>query len=310
MNPPHTQCEACGAPLRAGLAPWHRACTGCGLESSSLAPAIGDIGTATRIDEGAREQALHAIRDRNFDELVEWIRGALVADATSARKPRLLDVGSAHGWFVAKASSAGFDALGIEPDEAIAHGAAARGIDVRTGYFPDALAPGEIFDVIVFNDVLEHIPRVVDAMRACRDRLASGGLLVVNAPDRRGTFYRLAALLCRMGMRGPFDRMWQEGMPSPHLYYFDDHSMARAAAAAGLRPRATRRLRSLAVKGLYARIRFDRSVSAPRALVLYLGALALVPVLRLLPSDISVWFLEADRNTSQVQSTLDRHAAG
>lgn len=310
MNALDAPCEACGAPLRAGLAPWHRACTGCGLESSSLAPAIGDFGTAKRIDEAAREHALHAIRDRNFDVLLDWIRERRIARGADGDEARLLDVGCAHGWFAAKAAAAGFDALGIEPDAAIARQAAARGVAVRTGYFPAVLAPGEAFDVIVFNDVLEHIPHVVDAMRACRERLAAGGLLVVNAPDRRGTFYRLAALLRRLGVHGPFGRMWQEGMPSPHLYYFDDRSMARAAAAAGLRPIATRRLRSLAVKGLYARIRFDRTLSAPRALVLYFGALLLVPVLRVLPSDISVWFLEADRNTSHAPSTVDRHAAG
>jgi SAM-dependent methyltransferase len=304
------RCEACDAPLRAGLAPWHRRCPSCGLESSTLTPAIGEGGAAARIDEDARETALQPIRDHNFDLLLRWLLGVLPAAAGAAPPRRLLDVGCAHGWFAAKAAAAGFDVLGIEPDAAIAARAEARGVRVRAGYFPDALEAGESFDAIVFNDVLEHVPGVVDAMRACRDRLGDGGLLVVNAPDRRGPFYRMAALLWRAGVRGPFERMWQKDMPSPHLYYFDDASMAQAAAAAGLRVRATRRLPALALRGLYARIRFDRSLSAPAALLLYAGSLALLPVLRLLPSDISVWFLEPGRSNSHTPSTVDRQATG
>lgn len=290
-DPTSPACEACGASLRHGLAPWHRACPGCGLESSTLVPAIGSDALAGKLDEAQRERALQPIRDRNFERLLGWLQDALRIGERGGARPRLLDVGCAHGWFAAKAS-AEFDALGIEPDPAIAQLAIERGVQVRVGYFPDALAPGETFDVIVFNDVLEHIPRVVEAMRACRARLAEGGLLVVNAPDRRGVFYRLSKLLWRLGQRGPFERMWQMGMPSPHLYYFDDASMAQAAGVAGLQVRNTRRLPAIAVKGLYSRIRFDRSVPAARARVLYLGSLALVPLLRILPSDISVWFLE------------------
>jgi SAM-dependent methyltransferase len=290
-DPTLPACEACGASLRHGLAPWHRACPGCGLESSTLTPAIGSDALAGKLDEAERERALQPIRDSNFETLLGWLRGALRIGNGSGARPRLLDVGCAHGWFAAKASTE-FDALGIEPDPAIAQLAIERGVQVRVGYFPDALAPGETFDVIVFNDVLEHIPQVVEAMRACRARLAEDGLLVVNAPDRRGVFYRLSKLLWRLGQRGPFERMWQMGMPSPHLYYLDDASMAQAASVAGLQVRNTRRLPAIAVKGLYSRIRFDRSVSATRARVLYLGSLALVPLLRILPSDISVWFLE------------------
>lgn len=303
-------CEACGARLLTGLAPWHFRCGGCGLEVSRLLPAIGDSATAGRIDERAREVALAGIRGRNFDALVGWIRDALPARPSGSGEPRLLDVGCAHGWFAEKARAAGFDALGIEPDAAIASRAAARGVRVRRGYFPDALEPGETFDAIVFNDVLEHVPNVVDALRACRARLAPGGLVVVNAPDRRGPFYRLAGWLARLGATGPFERLWQKDMPSPHLYYFDEASMSRAAVAAGLSLRAARRLPALAAKGLYARIRFDRSVALPKALVLYAGSLALLPLLRLLPSDIGVWFLVPGRSSNQMQETVDRQATG
>jgi SAM-dependent methyltransferase len=205
----------------------------------------------------------------------------------------LLDVGCAHGWFVAKAGR-DFEAVGIEPDPFVAERTRRRGIPVRAGFFPQAVAPGETFDVIVFNDVLEHIPGTRTVLDQCRAHLARDGLVVVNAPNRRGTFYRASRWLHRLGWRGPFARMWQAGLPSPHLYYFDDASMARIAAAAGFRVERARRLPSVAARGLYSRIRAVRDVSLAQALVVAAGTLLVLPLLRVLPPDIGVWFLVPD----------------
>ena len=291
---PKDRCDACGSALRTGLAPWHRICRGCGLESSTLRPEIGQEDAARLIDEEEREKALAPIRHRNFDTLLEWLDAMFASRGDSvASAPKLLDVGCAHGWFSVKAARS-FRTLGIEPDRNIAALAIRNGANVRSGYFPQALEQGERFDAIVFNDVLEHIPDVVAVLRHCRERLTQGGVVVVNAPDRRGLFYRLSKLLAILGQAAPFERMWQLGMPSPHLYYFDRASVVRAANAAGLILRSEHRLQAITLKGLHSRIRFDRRVSAVRAMILYAGTLALWPLIRAFPSDIQVWFLEAD----------------
>lgn len=281
-------CDSCGASMQMGPRPWHFVCPGCGLERSTLEPRINDLAS---IDEIDRERALAPIRDRNFGVLLAWIGHYVDARATKARRPRLLDVGCAHGWFVEKAQAT-YDALGLEPDEAIATRALARNLPVRGGYFPQALRGDERFDAIVFNDVLEHIPDVVRVLQGCSAHLADGGIVVVNAPDCRGLFYRLSKLLCRLGRTASFDRMWQVGMPSPHLYYFDTRSLAQAAGAAGFDLIAERTLSSIVTKGLYARIRYAGNVSGLRA-ALIAGAITMgVPLIRVFPSDISVWVLK------------------
>ncbi|WP_396134721.1 class I SAM-dependent methyltransferase [Cellulomonas sp. ATA003] len=100
---------------------------------------------------------------------------------------RLLDVGSAHGWLLRQATDAGLRAVGVEPDVAVARRAIDDGADVRVGFFPDALRPDDRFDVITFNDVLEHLPDPRAAVEESASRLVPGGLLVVNIPDRRGS---------------------------------------------------------------------------------------------------------------------------
>lgn len=282
-------CESCGGVQRQGLTSWHRRCIGCGLETAAFTAHI-DRREGPDIDEDERESALRPIREANFDTLLTWLLNQPALRERAGAKPRLLDVGCAHGWFLERAAPH-FEVLGIEPDAEVARRTIARGLPARRGYFPDALTTEETFDVIVFNDVLEHIPNVVSALKRCRERLRPGGVVVVNAPDRRGALYRLAGAMARFGMGGAFDRMWQKGLPSPHLYYFDSHSLSVAARGAGLDVTDSRRLPTLLARGLYSRIRCSGDVSSTKALFLAAGILPLVPALRILPSDITVWVL-------------------
>ncbi|MDB5882119.1 MAG: methyltransferase domain protein [Ramlibacter sp.] len=274
--------------MSARLENWHFACAACGLERSTLSPRINELDS---IDERAREAALRPIRDHNFQVLVQWLNGRLRSRVGGAAKPKLLDVGCAHGWFL-KTAAVDYDVLGLEPDARIAEAAQGRNLPVRKGYFPAALDAAEQFDVIVFNDVLEHIPEVKNVLRACAARLRRDGVVVVNAPDRRGLFYRLSKLLAKAGQPGAFHRMWQVDLPSPHLYYFDTASMNRIAEASGFRVVAERPLTSIVAKGLYSRVHYAGTPSRFRSAVTAAGILALIPLLKLFPSDITVWALE------------------
>lgn len=281
------QCPACAGALATGLRPWHRRCTHCSYEGSVLVPSIDAQAVGGDLDEEAREIGLASLRQRNFRDLAA--RVARLFQGRSA-KPRLLDVGCAHGWFI-EAMQARFDAFGIEPDLAIAEKTSARGLPVRHGYFPDVLAPAEMFDVIVFNDVLEHIPDVDRTLQACNAHLAEGGWVIVNAPSRRGALYRIAALMARLGMNGPFDRLWQLGFPSPHVHYFDAASIEAIASKHGFAMVRMGALPSIAVRGLHARLLYGKDASRLKAAVLWVAILLALPVLKVLPADIEVWGL-------------------
>jgi 2-polyprenyl-3-methyl-5-hydroxy-6-metoxy-1,4-benzoquinol methylase len=273
------RCPACDAPLGAGLRPWHRRCTQCCYEGSTLEAGINDDARHAAIDEAARADALHDLRIANFTVLLEHI------GASRPEGRRLLDVGCAHGWFLELARTR-YDVLGIEPDEAVARTATQRGLPVRHGFFPDALAPDERFDVMVFNDVFEHIPGAGNALDACRAHLAPGGLVVLNLPSSGGALYRLATLLCRAGLCGPFERLWQVGMPSPHVHYFAPANLARLLARHGFELAARGTLATLHAKGLYTRIAYAGRHGPVMRRLQFLAIATMLPALALLPHDI------------------------
>jgi len=272
-----------------GLQEWHRVCA-CGYEGSTLAVDIDVDGGREVVDEVMREEGLGPLRQRNFQTLVMDLAQRVKTE--NGRRPRMLDVGCAHGWFL-EAAKPHFHVTGIEPDARIAAIAVEKGFAVRRGFFPDVLESNERFDVIVFNDVLEHIPDIDSALRACAHHLSPGGWVVVNAPARTGVLYRISKAMARVGMPASFDRMWQKGFPSPHVHYLDDASMAAIATSTGLRVAAIRALPSMSTRGLYARIRTDRNVSFAKAAGVAAVLTVTSPVLSLMPADIKVWFLKA-----------------
>lgn len=283
-------CLVCTTPLRAGLQGWHWDCKSCGYEKADLQPAINAQESQAAIDEAARAEALSSLRLENFKTLLTEIEGCQPPGS------KLLDVGCAHGWFL-DVTGQSFEVLGVEPDHLVGLEAAKPGRPIRLGYFPDALQPDEKFDVIVFNDVLEHIPDLEAVLAECHLRLTKQGLLVLNLPSSQGVFYRLARILNRLGLPGPFERMWQVGLPSPHVHYFHLDNLATLLKKKGFLVKKTGRLASVHLKGLYTRLAYaNDGQSLFKKLALYLGIACALPVLRLLPGDIMYVVVETTRS--------------
>lgn len=275
-------CVVCDSRMRAGLASWHFICASCGYEGTTLAPRINDQAAYGMLNEAAREQGLKDLRAENFRVILQAIR-RLVDPVNKS----LLDVGSAHGWFL-QAAAPSFVVTGIEPDEEVAARARLGGHAIRTGFFPEVLNEHERFDVIVFNDVIEHIPAVGAAMDACIAHLNRDGLLVLNLPSSVGFFYRLAKVLARLGWRHPFERMWQKDLPSPHVHYFSPGNLLKLARDRRFQLMATFELPSVRARGLLARMRWAGTLSGVGLWVQYVCILAALPFIRLFRSDIHV----------------------
>lgn len=274
-------CIVCGNTQTAGLAAWHTTCPACHYESAALSVAINKP-TEVEINEAEREAALKALRLENFRAIVQYARRHVRPGAR-----RLLDVGSAHGWFLETAREH-FDVLGIEPDAVVGSRAAARGLPVRAGFFPDVLQADERFDAIVFNDVIEHIPDIRSALDACRQHLTDDGILILNLPNSRGFFYRLSKLIARLGWRMPFERLWQKEMPSPHVHYFSSDNLSRLVAPRGFELVDCAELPSLRARGLRERLSYAGKVSTLSLWLQYALIMCAIPVLRVFPSDIIV----------------------
>jgi methionine biosynthesis protein MetW len=74
--------------------------------------------------------------------------------------------------------------FGIEPDEKRAELAKTRGIDVSRGSLTEEYFKGrEKFDVIIFADVLEHVPEPAALLRVASKGLKQNGLVLVSVPN-------------------------------------------------------------------------------------------------------------------------------
>jgi 2-polyprenyl-3-methyl-5-hydroxy-6-metoxy-1,4-benzoquinol methylase len=275
----NNSCPVCSSLMTTGSAPWHFVCCRCAYEGANLEPQINQQESHSSIDEAARHDGLEDLRKQNFSKLLR----ELVRLRPSGG--RLLDVGCAHGWFLEMAS-ANFEVSGIEPDEAVAAATVARGLKVRPGYFPDVLNADERFDIIAFNDVIEHIPNIKSVLVACQAHLNPGGLLVINLPNSQGLFYRLSKVFKFFGASGFFERLWQVGFPSPHVHYFNSENLNTLVSGSKFSVVCSGTLATLRREGLYTRISYSTKSSRIRNFLVYAGTLAAMPFLKLLPSDI------------------------
>lgn len=254
-----TVCCVCDVAMQPSMSSWSFRCPRCGIWGSSLNVGINGP-DRDRLDEDLRETGLSRLRKQNNETILNRLRMlGLTPDGS------LLDVGAAHGWFVLAALDRGLKATGIDPDANMAERAEANGVDIRRGYFPDALDADESFDAICFNDVLEHILDIRAAVAACDLHLRPGGLLSINIPNSRGLLYRIALLAKRVGAASLFDRLWQVSFPSPHVWYFDEAGLSALCASQGLPTVFTGQLPTLTRAGLWQRAHLDRRPSVSSA---------------------------------------------
>jgi len=99
---------------------------------------------------------------------------------------RVLDVGCNRGAFGAGLKQNGIgEVWGCELDPDAAAVAATRLDKVIAGPFAADTVPDHYFDVVVFNDVLEHLPDPSQILRVARDKLKPGGVVLASIPNLR-----------------------------------------------------------------------------------------------------------------------------
>jgi len=275
-------CVVCNDMMENWLDDGHWRCGNCAHWTSTFSTTTAN-NESNELDEVHRHAALQELRLGNAVKILDEILSRVEVD-----KPTLCDVGTAYGWFLSLSQKAGIDSIGIEPDQNVAKVAIEQGLPIRVGEFPQCLATSEQFDVLTFNDVFEHLPEPVHILEACRSHLHARGLLVIVLPSSRGILFRIAYQLRRLGMRGPWNRLWQRSFPCPHTHYYSPRGLETILRAVGFQPEVKTELPSFCYRGLWNRIRMESSVSIVRAMLSFLAMLAISPVLRLGRSDITM----------------------
>jgi 2-polyprenyl-3-methyl-5-hydroxy-6-metoxy-1,4-benzoquinol methylase len=132
------------------------------------------------------------------------------------RNIRVLDIASNDGSLLSAFENRGAEAVGIEPCSDLATHCRRDGLDVITGYWPDARPDGK-FDIITAFNVLAHTADPFTFLAAAKHHLAPGGSIWVQTSQ------------ANMVLDGTFDAIYHE-----HLSYFTPRSIAALAKRAGL----------------------------------------------------------------------------
>ncbi|MCL6557021.1 MAG: methyltransferase domain-containing protein [Burkholderiales bacterium] len=121
----------------------------------------------------------------------------------------VLDYGCGIGQSLLDLRAMGADAYGVEADANVAPIAAYHGLQIHIGSIYDDPFPGVNFDLIILNQVLEHIPNPAELLRRLAARLKRGGRLIVAVPNT-GSIYRFL-----------FRKRWINWHIPYHLHHFN-----------------------------------------------------------------------------------------
>jgi len=248
---------------------WLWGCPNCRFLSSTLSPGAG-----------APIEGVEELRRRNFASLLDWVQRH-----RELKGARLLEVGCSTGTFLLEARSRGSEVRAIEPELKAVLRARELGFEVDHGFFPTDLSCEGPFDIVVFNDVFEHLPNPRESLAAARDLITKSGLFVLNLPSSNGVLYRTAEVLDRLGISGALERLWQRGLSSPHLSYFNGGNLHEFLTRnSDLEILEHGSLLTMSRSGLLARI--QSTVSGPASWFVYGCLYLLVGLLEKMPSDI------------------------
>lgn len=219
-------------------------------------------------------QSRDDIRSESIDHYVaneDYLRrrvGGLLARATEKGwvapvDKNYLDIGCGVGWSLLVARDMGFETFGIEPMlPAATYASNTLGVNVAGAFFSPELFPGISFDLIVMDQVLEHVPQPRAVLQDVVERLKPGGILFLGVPpidwSRRllsaslqlpiGAMDRLQRLGRNTQVLRALDRYDAFNVPEGHITYFSVRGIKQLADECGaeiLEQYHTRRTRAM-----------------------------------------------------------------
>jgi 2-polyprenyl-3-methyl-5-hydroxy-6-metoxy-1,4-benzoquinol methylase len=184
----------CGNDQLGPFSPEYLACERCGTLVSRFGLTAEELrvhddgrdyyGKSYWLEHQSAELELPSIEERAVADLggrcVHWLRTLVAYRPPPAR---ILEIGSAHGAFVALLQVAGYDATGLELSPWVVDFARSTfGVDMLLGPVESQSLDDGTFDVVVCNDLLEHLPDPAGTIGHCVRLLRPDGVLVLQTP--------------------------------------------------------------------------------------------------------------------------------
>src|SRR4051812_33699074 len=159
------------------------------------------------------------------ERCVHWLRAVLKYKLPPAKT---LELGAAHGGFVATLRLAGFDSMGLELSPSIADYARPTfDVPMLQGPFERQPPASGSLDLVAMMDVIEHLPDPIGTLRACVNLLKPDGVLLVQTPE-----YPPAQSLEQLQASGA--TFVQHLRPQEHLHLFSRRAATELMERAGV----------------------------------------------------------------------------
>lgn len=280
------KCLICENNLEAMVSNYTFFCNDCDYWRSNLEPNIESKSLQNSEqnfteDDPINIEHLDTVRKQNFAKIFKEIENRFDKDCIN-----ILDIGSGTGLFLEMGKKRGHSMLGIEPNQSMYSLSKARGVDVRRGYFPQALDTKQKFDVIILNDVFEHIEDLETLVFNIKKYMAPTSHLFINVPNSDGVIFKLALFLAKFNKLHLWDRMWQKMFYTPHLHYFSKRSLSELLAKNDLIPDTPKiKISAISLDGLWTRIRADKSQNLVSSIFYWSAVFITLPVIHCLQPD-------------------------
>lgn len=137
---------------------------------------------------------------------------------------KLLDIGCGPGFFLDEAKRRGWEVQGADLSRWSREYAKEHfNIEVHQGPLTAARIPHRAFDVIVMNDVIEHIEDPKAVLKEIRRILKNDGVIYISTPDIQSFLSRLLRA-----------KWW--GINKYHLFYFSKKTIEKLFEEVGFKP--------------------------------------------------------------------------
>lgn len=189
-------------------------CLGCGLMY------VNPRYTSQHLKMIYNQEYFRGIGERHFNEawrakVFRPIVNEMIS-ITGLRSGKILDVGTATGYFLKQCQKRGFDVAGVEPSSKASRFAREQlKLPVKTGTLLTTHWEKSAFDIITMNDVIEHMPDPRQNLELTYRSLKPGGWLIISTPN-----------IDSLGFK-----VFKEGFvfiaPQVHLWYFSPKTLVK-----------------------------------------------------------------------------------
>lgn len=150
---------------------------------------------------------------KNQKKIVEYI-------ISSGRGKKVLDIGCSSGRLIYYLKKKGFDVYGVELNPVTAEIAKNNKLNVFNGTLNESNLPANSFDFVVMGDLIEHLPKPVEAINKIKDIMKKEGQLIIVTPNLDCFWAKTTLKASRW-----FSLPWPVLTPPYHIFQFSEKNL-------------------------------------------------------------------------------------